>query len=96
MMDIPALKWPEIQRVMYWYTGTVGDEETGDVFVDSLMVLFLENREGANTDVGELGDMMVRYDPDSGDVIGLEIELFECHFLKEHPELAEDWGCHQA
>ena len=92
MIDMPILNWPEIQRVMYWYTGTVSDEESGNLFVDSLMVLFVDNREAINADVGEHREMMVRYDPDTGDVIGLEIELFEFHFLKEHPELSEDWA----
>ena len=93
--DPPSLKWPEIRRVMYWYTGEVRDEEDGEfnpLFVDSLMVLFVENRDAINADVGEHGDMMIRYDSQTGDVIGLEIELFEYHFLKQHPELADGWA----
>ena len=95
MMEIPSLKWPEIRRVMYWYTGEVRDEEDGEfnpLFVDSLMVLFVENRDAINADVGEHGDMMIRYGSQTGDVIGLEIELFEYHFLKQHPELADGWA----
>lgn len=91
MSEIPALEWPEIRRVMYLYTGTVCDEEDDDLFVDSLMVLFVENRDAINADVGEHGEMMIRYDTDSGEVIGLEIELFEHRFLKKHPELTDGW-----
>ena len=43
MIDTPALNWPELQSVMYWYTGTVRDGETDDLFVDSLLVLFVDN-----------------------------------------------------
>ena len=92
MIDIPVLKWPEIRRVMYWYTGTVCDRKTGDLLVDSLMVLFVENRGATNADAGEHGEMMIRYDESTGDVIGLEIELFEYNFLKKHPELADGWA----
>ena len=91
----PALKWPEIRQVMYWYTGEVYDDEDREVaplLVDSLMVLFVENRDAINADVGEHGEMMIRYDTGTGDVIGLEIELFEYHFLKQHSELADGWA----
>ena len=43
IIDTPALNWPELQSVMYWYTGTVRDGETDDLFVDSLLVLFVDN-----------------------------------------------------
>ena len=90
MTEIPPLKWPEIQRVMYWYTGELYDEDDVPLFVDSLMVLFVENRDAINADTSEDVDLMVRYDIETGDVIGLEIELFEHHFLKNRPEFADD------
>ena len=92
MNDISNLKWLKVRQVMYWYTGTVCDEDMGNLFVDSLMALFVDNRDALNVDVGDRGEMMIRYDTDTGEVIGLEVELFETHFLKKHPELVEGWG----
>ena len=92
MADSLSLKWPEIQRVMYWYTGELYDDEDIPLFVDSLMVLFVENRDAINADTAQDVDLMVRYDTETGDVIGLEIELFEHHFLKQRPELADGWA----
>ncbi|MBM4463897.1 MAG: DUF2283 domain-containing protein [Chloroflexi bacterium] len=37
------------------------------------------------------GEVWLRIDPDSGDIIGLEIEDFESIFLKRHPELSPAW-----
>ena len=88
----PPLKWPEIRRVMYWYTGELYDDEDAPLFVDSLMVLFVENRPAINADTAQDVDLMVRYDTETGDVIGLEIELFEHHFLRRRTELADGWA----
>ena len=85
LMDIPPLKWPEIQRVMFWYTGEFEDEEG-----DSLMVLFVDNRPATSQDVK--GELWIRYDSHTGEVIGIEIDDFEQLFLAEfHPELAYGW-----
>ena len=92
VIEIPPLKWPEIQRVMYWYTGELHEEGEVPLFVDSLMVMFVENRPAINADTAKDVDLMVRYDTETGDVIGLEIELFEYHFLKQCPELAMGWA----
>ena len=82
------MKWPEVRRVMYWYTGVLDD----GLDTDSLMVLFAENRKTMiNADTGERGEMMICYDTNTGEVIALEIEPFESHFLKLHPELADGW-----
>ena len=92
-VDSPSLKWPEIQRVMYWYTGELCDgDDDSPLLVDSLMVLFVENRDAVNADTNEDVDLMVRYDTETGEVIGLEIELFEHYFLKQRPELADGWA----
>ena len=61
MIDTPALNWPELQSVMYWYTGTVRDGETDDLFVDSLLGLFVDNGDAINTDASETVDMMIRF-----------------------------------
>ena len=85
LMEIPVLKWPEIQGAMFWYTGEFEDEE-----VDSLLVLFAENRPATSQDV--MGKLWIRYDSSTGDIIRIEIDDFEQLFLAEfHPELAHGW-----
>ena len=85
LMEIPVLKWPEIHRAMFWYTGGCEDEEA-----DSLLVLFAENRPATSQDVK--GELWIRYDSCTGDIIGIEIDDFEQLFLSEfHPELADGW-----
>lgn len=85
LMEIPILKWPEIQRAMFWYTGEFEDEEA-----DSLLVLFAENRPATSQDVQ--GELWIRYDSRTGGIIGIEIDDFEQLFLSElHPELAHGW-----
>ena len=86
--EFPSLKWPEIHRVMLLYTGEVEDLE-----IDSLMVLFAENRPATSIDADVEGVLLIRYDPETGDVIGIEIEGFERLFVgKHHPELADGWA----
>ena len=91
-MEIIPFRWPEIQRVMYWYAGNFPDDEWGDLFVDSLLLLFVDNRYSSSIPADEDCDMMLRYDDQTGEVAGVEIELFEYHFLKKHPELADGWA----
>ena len=37
------------------------------------------------------GEMWIRFDPATKEIIGLEIEHFESVFLKKHPEAAKVW-----
>jgi len=37
------------------------------------------------------GEVWVRFDPITQDIVGIEIENFESVFLKKHPELAVAW-----
>lgn len=37
------------------------------------------------------GEMWIRVDPTTGDIVGLEIENFEAIFIKNHPQIAEAW-----
>jgi uncharacterized protein YuzE len=37
------------------------------------------------------GELWIRMDPISGEIVGLEIENFESIFLKKHPEVAMVW-----
>jgi hypothetical protein len=46
------------------------------------------------------GELWVRVDPETGEILGLEIDDFETVFLKKHPDLAQAWQevkplCHQ-
>lgn len=85
LMEVPVLKWPEIDRAMFWYTGEFADEAE-----DSFLVLFAENRPATSQDV--MGKLCIRYDSLTGDIIGIEVDDFEQLFLVEfHPELAQGW-----
>ena len=37
------------------------------------------------------GDIWLRVDPASGEIVGIEIDDFESIFLKKHPEIAKAW-----
>jgi len=37
------------------------------------------------------GELWIRFDPTTKEIIGLEIENFESVFLKQHPEIAKVW-----
>ena len=73
---IPILKWPEIEKAQFLYAGIVDD-----LVVDSLLLLFDDNRPAVAADADMSGLLSVRYDPETGDVIGVEIEVFERYFL---------------
>ena len=84
----PFLRWPEIKRAMFLYTGEMEGME-----IDSLMVLFVENRPATSIDTDVEGEVLIRCDTETGDVIGVEIEGFERSFIcKYHPELADAWA----
>ena len=85
---VPSLKWPEIHKVAYWYTGVSDD----GLEVDTLLLLFVNNTCGTSIDADADCDMLIRFDGETGEVHGLEIEDFEDHFLKKHPELADGWA----
>ena len=91
-MEIVPFRWPEIKKVTYWYAGVLDDDDDDDVGTDSLLLLFVDNRYSSSIPADEDCDMMLRYDDQTGEVAGIEIELFEYHFLKKHPELAAGWA----
>ena len=73
---------------MFLYTGEMEGLE-----IDSLMVLFVENRLATSIDTDAEGEVLIRCDTETGDVIGVEIEGFEQSFIcKHHPELADAWA----
>ena len=37
------------------------------------------------------GELWVRVDPETGEIVGLEIDDFEAVFLRKHPALAKAW-----
>ena len=88
----PPLKWPEVKRATYWYAGVLSDDDDDGPGTDNLMLLFVENRGALSIDADEDGDILIRFDVETGDVLGLEIDDFESHFLKKRPELAAGWA----
>jgi hypothetical protein len=44
------------------------------------------------TSVDWNGELWIRVNPETGEVLGLEIEDFESIFLKKHPEVSRVWG----
>lgn len=80
MMDIPPLNWPkDSEEFTYSY----------DKSRDVLFVRQGEKRPAVSLDVG--GHFWVRFDPETGDVVGLEIEDFEQVFLALYPETKAAW-----
>ena len=61
-MEIVPFQWPEIKRVMYWYAGILEDDDYDDLFTDSLLLLFVDNRYSSSIPADEDCDMMLRYD----------------------------------
>ena len=56
---------------------------------DTLFVQPDEPREATSIDLN--GEMWLRVDVRTREVVGLEIEDFEAVFLKKHPEVAQAW-----
>ncbi len=87
-LTTPAFQWPEIQKVAYWYSGVLDD----GMDTDSLLMLFVNNTSAASIPADEDCDMLLRFDNRTGEVAGIEIDDFEHHFLRKHPELADGWA----
>ena len=87
LSPVPPLLWPEIRRVKFRYTRILDGSE-----IDTLMTLFSEKQGTMTIDADEYGDMMFRYDYETGNVTGLHIEDFESRFLKKYPEFADGWS----
>lgn len=63
------------------------------VYHDDEDVLFLQPdtpRPATSFDLE--GKVWVRVDPETGEVVGLEIEDYEAVFLKRYPEIAQAWA----
>ena len=87
----PPLKWPEVEKAQYSYdTMLPEDDDDDEPCFESLMLLFVDNRGGLSIDADE--DILIRFDVETGDVLGLVIDDFESHFLKKRPELAAGWA----
>lgn len=59
-----------------------------DKDTDILFIHTEEDRPAISIDCD--GDYWIRIDPDSGEILGIEIENFKSVFLKKHPELLEE------
>ncbi len=74
-------------------TGHFSPEEcllSYDEYGDILKLSQEPGRPATSVDVG--GEFWVRVVPESGKVLGFEIEGFQSHFLKSHPELLDLWS----
>jgi len=63
------------------------------VYHDDEDVLFIQSdppRPATSFDVE--GEIWIRFDPETGEVVGFEIEDFQTIFLKKYPELAQAWA----
>lgn len=38
------------------------------------------------------GELWIRIEPNTGEIVGIEIDNFEAIFLEKHPELAKAWS----
>ena len=86
VMEIPALKWPEIKRARFRYLGNDSGHK-----VDWLTVLFVEDCPAVYAAVDD--DLGIRYDPETGNVTGVEIKGFEDSFLcQQLSDLAAEWA----
>lgn len=62
------------------------------VYHDDEDVLFVRREKPQRAAAFDLeGELWIRFDPETGEIVGLEIDDFEAIFLKRHPELAEAW-----
>ena len=87
------LKWPEaVDKAMYRYAGVLSDDDDDGPGTDSLMLLLVDNRSGLTIEADADGDILLRYDRDTGEVHGMIIDAFESRFLKKRPELAAGWA----
>ena len=55
--------------------------------LDILSMHFKENRPAVSVDLA--GEIWVRIDVQTGEILGIEIEDFKNIFLKKHPEIAK-------
>ena len=81
-LDTPKIDFNTLDRVKKFYPVYHDDED----------VLFLRPdtpRPAMSFDFE--GEIWIRFDPETGEIVGLEIDDFEAIFLKKHPELAQVW-----
>lgn len=79
--QIPELKWDE--------TAFAAFQRSYDRRRDIFLAYKTPKAPAVSLDVG--GHVWIRFLPESGDVVGVEIEDFERVFLVKYPELAVGW-----
>jgi len=63
------------------------------VYHDDEDVLFIRSEPAqAATSFDLEGDIWIRFAPETGEIVGLEIEDFEGIFLKKYPQIAPAWA----
>lgn len=80
-ITIPELKWHEKAFLRF--------EHSYDKQRDILFVYGTPKKPAVSLDLG--GHVWVRFLPESGEVVGIEIEDFERVFLIKYPELKVGW-----
>lgn len=76
------LDWKSLTNLMSGTTIYHADEDT----------FFLRQKEPQPaTSFDWDGELWIRYNPQTGEIVGIEIENFEQIFIKKHPEIAKVW-----
>ncbi len=78
----PQINWKSLANLKSGLTIYHDDEDT----------FFLrpqKPRPATSFDWG--GELWIRFDPQTGEIVGIEIENFEQIFIKKHPEIAKIW-----
>jgi uncharacterized protein YuzE len=78
----PEIKLETIDNIRSFTPVYIKDNDT---------LLLRPDRPQPATSVDINGELWLRIDVESGEVVGVEIEDFESVFLKKHPELARAW-----
>lgn len=80
--NTPQINWESLQNLKSGTTIYHSDEDT----------LFLRpQKPRPATSFDWDGELWVRFDPQTGEIVGIEIENFEQIFIKKHPELTKVW-----
>ncbi|MFC1980341.1 DUF2283 domain-containing protein [Chloroflexota bacterium] len=80
-LEVMNINWDTIDNMLEF-------DVTYDKATDILFMQTKENRPAISIDCD--GEYWIRVDPQSGEILGIEIEDFKSVFLKKHPELAKE------
>ena len=75
---------------LIWPTGDERAKFSYDRRRDTLFMRYGPKRPAVSLDVG--GQLWLRFEPETGEVLGVEIEDFEKVFLVHNPEMRRGWN----